>query len=115
MGYHVAAYPEELVAFFLSTYTDDADTVLDPFLGSGTTLKVARVMGRKGIGFELNRDYLPLIERRISEDWKVPPWTDIDILHSSTMAPGSHKQRKAQYMKSNNSGDTELPTGDLFT
>jgi hypothetical protein len=36
-NYHVAAYPEELVALMLSTYTDEGDLVLDPFLGSGTT------------------------------------------------------------------------------
>ena len=97
MGYHVAAYPEELVAFFIQTYSDEGDTVLDPFVGSGTTLKVARVMGRKGLGFELNSDYLPLIEKRISENWAVPPWTDIDILHSATMETGTQKKRKVQF------------------
>ena len=97
MGYHVAAYPEELVAFFMQTYSDEGDTVLDPFTGSGTTLKVARVMGRKGLGFELNSDYLPLIEKRISENWAVPPWTDIDILHSATMETGAQKKRKVQF------------------
>lgn len=99
MGYHVAAYPEELVAFFLETYTDPVDTVLDPFLGSGTTLKVARVMGRNGIGYEINTSFITLIETRIKENWKVPSWTDLDILHSSTMRPGSQKQRKVQFLK----------------
>jgi DNA modification methylase len=97
MGYHVAAYPEELVAFFVETYTDPGNTVLDPFVGSGTTLKVSRVMGRKGIGFELNSEFIPLIGKRIAEHWEMPPWTDIDILHSATMTPGSHKQRKVQF------------------
>lgn len=114
MGYHVAAYPEELVAFFLRTYSDESDTILDPFVGSGTTLKVARIMGRRGIGFELNPEYLPLIERRISEDWRVPPWTDIDILHSATMTPGSLKQRKVQFTKTK-STESELPSDDLFS
>ena len=100
MGYHVAAYPEELAAFFMQTYSDEGDTILDPFAGSGTTLKVARVMGRKGLGFELNADYLPLIEKRISENWAVPPWTDIDILHSATMDTGIQKKRKVQFSDS---------------
>lgn len=46
-------------------------SVLDPFAGTGTTLKAAILLGRKGIGYELNEDYLPLIKRKIdsaSED-----------------------------------------------
>lgn len=115
MGYHVAAYPEELVAFFLSTYSDESDVILDPFVGSGTTLKVSRVMGRRGIGFELNSEYLPLIEQRISEEWQVPPWTDIDILHSATMTPGSLKQRKVQFAKVKNNSQSTLIGDDLFS
>src|SRR5262249_54876336 len=44
-----------------------ACTVLDPFAGSGTTLAVARRMGRRAVGIELQTDYLPLIHRRVSE------------------------------------------------
>src|SRR5262249_35798887 len=44
-----------------------ACTVLDPFAGSGTTLAVARRMGRRAIGIELQADYLPLIQKRVSE------------------------------------------------
>ena len=40
LGYHEAAFPEELVAVMVETFTGESDTVLDPFLGSGTTLKV---------------------------------------------------------------------------
>lgn len=97
MNYHVAAYPEELVAFFLETYTDKGDTVLDPFVGSGTTLKVARVMGRKGIGFEINANFSELIAERIAEPWEVPDWKKVDILHSTTMEPGMNGKRKIQF------------------
>jgi len=97
MGYHVAAYPEELVSFFLESYTNKNDVVLDPFVGSGTTLKVCRVMNRRGIGFEINRDFYSLIEARIQENWAVPSWTDIDLLHSATMETGPLKPRKMQF------------------
>ena len=97
MGYHVAAYPEELVSFFVESYTDVGDTVLDPFTGSGTTLKVAHVMGRNGIGFEVHEDFAPLIRARINEPWAPPAWTDVDILHSSTMTTGSGKPRRTQF------------------
>ena len=53
---HSAAYPEWLPEFFISLFTDEGDTVLDPFLGSGTTLRVARRMNRVGAGIELNED-----------------------------------------------------------
>lgn len=100
MGYHVAAYPEELVAVMLESYTDKDDVVLDPFVGSGTTLKVARVMGRRGIGFEINPEFRPLIEARIKEAWEVPDWATVDIILSTTSDPGMVKgPRKVQYLK----------------
>ena len=42
-------------------------TILDPFLGSGTTAEVARRLGRNCIGFELNEEYRPLIEKRLAQ------------------------------------------------
>jgi DNA modification methylase len=97
MGYHVAAFPEELVAFFLECYTDPGDVVLDPFLGSGTTLKVARTMERRGIGYEANPKFLPLIKKRINEPWATPDWRKLDILHSTTMETGAQGPRKVQF------------------
>lgn len=98
-GYHAAAYPEELVAFFIETYSDPCSHILDPFLGSGTTLKVARIMERNGFGYEINPDYRELIKARILENWEVPQWADLDVIHSSTMMTGVQKQRKAQFKK----------------
>ena len=104
MSYHVAAFPEELVAFFLKCYTDPHDTVLDPFLGSGTTLKVARVMQRRGVGFEVHSEYSDLIRKRIDEEWSVPDWRDIDLIHSTTMSLEGRKPRKAQYHNGSENG-----------
>lgn len=96
LGYHVAAYPEELAAFLISCYTNPGDTVLDPFLGSGTSLKVARHLGRSGIGVELNPDFEPLIKARLDEPFQLPDWRSLDILHSATNTPGSGPRRRAQ-------------------
>lgn len=90
-AYHVAAFPEELVAFFVESYTDPGDTVLDPFLGSGTTLKVARCMGRRGVGFELNTDFEPVIRERIAEEWYPPSWETLD---TTTGGRGSEGPRR---------------------
>ena len=63
---HTAVYPEELVSRAISVSTVPGDTVLDPFLGSGTTLSVANRMGRTGIGYEINPDFKPLIVNRLT-------------------------------------------------
>ena len=99
LNYHVAAYPEELVAFFLEAHTDPGDVICDPFLGSGTTLKVCRVMNRRGVGFEINAEYSDLIRQRILEAWAVPEWTDLDLIHSSSSETGTNKQRKIQFLR----------------
>lgn len=99
LGYHVAAYPEELVALMLESYTSPGDVVLDPFLGSGTTLKLTRAMGRSGIGIEINQDFGDLIARRINEPFETPDWKNLDILHSATMEPGMVKPRKIHLLR----------------
>ena len=55
---HSAAFPEWLPEFFIQLFTDEGDTVLDPFSGSGTTYRVARAMKRKATGIEIVKDYI---------------------------------------------------------
>jgi DNA modification methylase len=62
---HPAPFPDELPKRLILLYTYLGDTVLDPFLGSGTTCKVARALGRKGIGYEIDKSYKPEIEAKI--------------------------------------------------
>lgn len=58
---HSAAFPEELPAWFIKLFTKPGDMVLDPFAGSGTTLRVARNLKRNSIGIELSDEYCKLI------------------------------------------------------
>lgn len=64
---HPAIFPEKLVEDHIKSWTDEEDIVLDPFCGSGTTLKVAYIMKRKFIGVELNLEYCKIIESRMKK------------------------------------------------
>ena len=67
---HPAMFPEQLPEAFIRLYSFEGETVLDPFLGSGTTSKVAAQLKRRSIGYEINPDFLPVIKRKtgIKED-----------------------------------------------
>lgn len=62
---HPAPFPDELPKRLIKLYSFYGDTVLDPFLGTGTTAKMALELGRKAVGFELNLEYKPLIENKL--------------------------------------------------
>ena len=62
---HPAMFPHELCQRLIRIYTHPGDTVLDPFMGSGSTIVAARTLARNGIGFELNKDYVDLAKRRL--------------------------------------------------
>ncbi len=63
---HIAAFPVELPSRLIRMFTFVGDTVLDPFLGSGTTSLAAGVLGRNSIGYEINRRFMPVIRKRLS-------------------------------------------------
>lgn len=62
---HPCQMPEKLAGRCIAFYTDAGDTVLDPFVGSGTTLVAARKLGRFGIGFEREDEYCTLSMKRL--------------------------------------------------
>jgi DNA modification methylase len=64
---HPATFPPELPARFIEFFTRKGDWVIDPFLGTGTTLIEAQRLGRNGAGFELNKEYVTQIRASLSE------------------------------------------------
>jgi len=64
---HLAPFPEELPKRLIKMFSFVDDTVLDPFLGSGTTSVAAMKLARNSIGYEINAGYLPTIEKRLKD------------------------------------------------
>jgi site-specific DNA-methyltransferase (adenine-specific) len=65
---HLAMFPVELPNRLIKMFTFIGDTVLDPFLGSGTSCLSAKNLNRNSIGFEINEDFLPIIKDKLSVD-----------------------------------------------
>ncbi len=67
-GAHFAVFPEKLVETCVLAGSDVGDTVLDPFCGSGTTLVVAKRLGRCFVGVENNADYCLIAKKRVDSE-----------------------------------------------
>jgi site-specific DNA-methyltransferase (adenine-specific) len=63
---HSAAFPEELPEWFIKLFTKENDTVLDPFMGSGTTLSVANRMRRNSVGIEIMPEYYDMVRKGLN-------------------------------------------------
>jgi len=66
---HPAMFPEELVKRLITIYTNKGDVVLDAFMGSGSTILVAKKLSRKGIGFEISKEFIKLAKKRLSQQF----------------------------------------------
>jgi DNA modification methylase len=65
---HPAPFPQALASDHIQSWSNPGDVVLDPFAGSGTTLKAAKELGRRFIGIEINPEYVAICKRRIAQD-----------------------------------------------
>ena len=65
-GWHGCQMPEQLLARIIRSCSNEGETVLDPFGGSGTTLAVAKKLGRQYLGFELSTEYAERIRERLA-------------------------------------------------
>ena len=63
---HSAAFPAELPAWFIKLFTKERDMILDPFMGSGTTLVVANQMKRNSIGIDIVPEYCEMVRNRLN-------------------------------------------------
>lgn len=78
-GEHPTQKPLELLKRIILACTREGDTVLDPFLGSGTTSVVAEMYGRNSIGMEKNHEYIPMLRKRLERLKEENRENNIDI------------------------------------
>jgi modification methylase len=64
---HPAPFPDELPKRLIKLYSFHGDVVLDPFVGSGTTVRVAESLGRKGVGYDVNPEYINMAEKNLAK------------------------------------------------
>ena len=65
---HLAMFPEELPKRLIKMFSFVGENILDPFLGSGTTALAAKNLGRNSVGYEINPEFIPLIDSRINSN-----------------------------------------------
>jgi len=82
---HEAPFPEEIPRRLIRMFSFPGDTVLDPFLGTGTTAAVAKELGRNAIGYEINEEFTRLAMERLRPD----------VVCRKARQPGSRRARGA--------------------
>ena len=94
-GFHGCQMPEQLLARIIRSSSHPQDLVLDPFGGSGTTLSVAKKLGRQWMGFELSKEYARHIKTRLE---KISPGDPIngpeDAIESAPSTAKGKKKKK---------------------
>ena len=67
-SFHPASFPEQLAKDHIISWSNENDLVLDPFMGSGTTGKMCKLLNRNFIGIEISKEYLELAKERIEKE-----------------------------------------------
>jgi site-specific DNA-methyltransferase (adenine-specific) len=65
---HPSPKPLDVMRWFVTRLSNEGDTVIDPFMGSGTTLRAAKDAGRKAIGIEINEAYCEIAAKRLAQE-----------------------------------------------
>ena len=69
---HPASFPKELAKDHIISWSNKGDIILDPFVGSGTTCKIAKLQGRKFIGIDISEEYCQIARKRIRQETLFP-------------------------------------------
>ena len=94
---HPTQKPEGLIERMILASSNEDDLVIDPFSGSGTTLRVCQQLNRNCIGIELNEDYVELTKKRLSENFK--GFDSIDPKMSRIPNDLNNEEIRKEYLK----------------
>ncbi len=86
----IAAFPEELPYRIIKLFSYKGEAVLDPFVGSGTTMKVARDLGRNSIGIEIKKSLIPIIKKKLEFGEQATFFNTDDKLEIIIRKPGKY-------------------------
>jgi DNA modification methylase len=122
----VAAYPEEIPRRLIRLFSYVGETILDPFLGSGTTMKVARELNRNCWGYEIDLELRQVILRKIYERNSVSEGrTDCEIVERSDArrlrgpprgnARSRKKKQESKYSTRQNDTETKNDLSAMFS
>lgn len=67
---HPTQKPEALIARIIKASSQSGELILDPFVGSGTTCRVAQILQRRAIGIDINPDYIAMCEQRLASEFQ---------------------------------------------
>lgn len=88
---NVAAFPDQLPYRIIKLFSYTGETVLDPFLGSGTTMKVARLLKRNSVGIEIIRDLEKIIRKKVGFDTNSDIFNEEDHFEIIERETGKYK------------------------
>ncbi|MCL5673088.1 MAG: thermonuclease family protein [Deltaproteobacteria bacterium] len=93
---HIAMFPEELPKRLIKMFSFVGDTVLDPFLGSGTTSLSAKNLNRNSVGYEINHNFIDTIKNKLGIDYsaikQVDNAADFNIINDSRNDPSVYQE-----------------------
>jgi len=105
---NIAAFPEQLPYRIIKLYSYVGETVLDPFLGSGTTMKVARLLKRNSVGYEIIRDLEEIIRKKTGFASNSDMFNDKDQLEIIERKSGKYKFVTLEYIENKKSKGTQV-------
>ena len=104
-GFHGCQMPEQLLGRIVRLCSNEGDVVLDPFAGSGTTLSVAKKLGRQYLGYELSKEYVSHIKKRLKQAKEGDPLDGVENpLHSVPNTKNGKKRNDPKLKKGKKDG-----------
>lgn len=116
-GFHGCQMPEQLLGRIIRLCSSEGDTVLDPFSGSGTSVVVAKKLARNYLGFDLSKDYVAHIRKRLK---KTKVGADLDgavdpLVSAPSTSKGKQRKPEGQAELENGSTSEDPATGKSKT